>query len=297
MALDGLDLEVEEGLLYGFLGPNGAGKTTMIRMALGLILPTRGEVEVLGERIHRGSVQGRHRALAKVGALVEEPAFTRFLSGRKNLEYHARLSGPPADRAARLGRIDETLSTVGLAAAAEKKVKSYSQGMRQRLGIAQALLGGPRLLVLDEPTNGLDPQGMREVRLLLRRLADDGVTVFLSSHLLFEVEAVCDRVAVLAQGRLVAEGSPASLRPRGDRLRVEVDDRNRALSVLSGVRGVSVEQDGAGSIRVRLSDPATAAGVNAALVGGGIGVGALVPEQDSLEDVFVALVEGADAPR
>jgi ABC-2 type transport system ATP-binding protein len=269
----------------------------MIRMALGLIHPTRGEVEVLGERIHGGGADGKRRALLRVGALVEEPAFTKYLSGRKNLEYHARLSGPPADRDARLGRIDEVLATAGLTEAADKKVKSYSQGMRQRLGIAQSLLGGPKLLVLDEPTNGLDPQGMRDVRLMLRRLADEGVTVFVSSHLLFEVEAVCDRVAVLAQGRLVAEGSPRSLRPQGDRLRIEVDDRRRALSVLSGLSGVTVQEDGSGSIRLRLSEPATAAGVNAALVGEGVGVEALVPEQDSLEDVFVALVEGADVPR
>ncbi|MCA1832501.1 MAG: ATP-binding cassette domain-containing protein, partial [Actinobacteria bacterium] len=201
-AVDGLDLEVEEGLLYGFLGPNGAGKTTMIRMALGLIRPSGGEVEVLGKRIHGDTVQARHEALQGIGALVEEPAFIKYLPGRKNLEYHARLAGPPEDRRARLERIDEVLETVDLTEAAGKKVKNYSQGMRQRLGIAQALLGAPRLLVLDEPTNGLDPQGMREVRQLLRRLADEGVTVFVSSHLLFEVEAMCDRVGVLARGRL-----------------------------------------------------------------------------------------------
>jgi len=288
---------VAEGLLFGFLGPNGAGKTTMIRMALGLITPTEGEVEILGERVQGGSAEGRRRALLQVGALVEEPAFIRYVSGRKNLEYHARLAGPKDDRDARLHRIDEVLRTVGLTEAAGKKVRSYSQGMRQRLGIAQALLGAPRLLMLDEPTNGLDPQGMREVRTLLRRLADEGVTVFVSSHLLFEVEAVCDRVAVLAHGRLVADGPPQSLRTRSDRLRVEVDDRPRALRVLGGLDGVSVLEDGAGSIRVRLAAPATPANVNASLVGGGVGVSALVPEQDSLEDVFVALVEGSDVPR
>jgi ABC-2 type transport system ATP-binding protein len=228
---------------------------------------------------------------------VEEPAFVRYLTGWRNLAYYARLAGPAEDRAARLGRIDEILGLVGLEAAGNKKVKSYSQGMRQRLGIAQALLGSPRLLLLDEPTNGLDPQGMREVRQLLRRLADTGVTVVISSHLLFEVEATCDRVAVLAQGRLVAEGPPRSLRSQPAGLRIEVDDRARALGVLRGLTSVAVEEAAPGSIRVRLSSSATAAEVNAALVRGGVGVAALVPEQDSLEDVFVSLVKGADVPR
>src|SRR5207302_5141136 len=296
-AVDRLDLAVEEGQLYGFLGPNGAGKTTTIRMALGLIFPTSGEVEMLGEPVQGVSEQARQRALRQVGALVEEPAFVKYLSGRRNLQSYARLAGPRDDREARLRRVDEVLRTVGLEGAGDKKVKSYSQGMRQRLGIAQALLGAPKLLLLDEPTNGLDPQGMREVRTLLRRLADEGVTVFISSHLLFEVEATCDRVAVLAQGRLVAEGPPRSLRAHATTLRIEVDDRARALRVLAEVRGVAVQEDGAGAIRIRLSEPASPSEVNAALVRGGVGVSALVPEEDSLEDVFVSLVKGADAPR
>ena len=266
----------------------------MIRMALGLIRPTGGEVEILGHEIR--SID-REDSLRRTGALVEEPAFIRYLSGRKNLEYHARLAGPKEDRDARLQRIDEVLRTVGLTEAANKKAKQYSQGMRQRLGIAQALLGAPRLLVLDEPTNGLDPQGMREVRQLLRRLADDGVTVFVSSHLLHEVEAMCDHVAVLARGRLVAQGPPKTLRAKADRLRIEVDDRHRALAVLRDVAGVTLTDDGQEAIRVRLAEPATAAEVNAKLVSEGVAVSALVPEQDSLEDVFVALVEGSDVPR
>lgn len=287
-------------MLYGFLGPNGAGKTTTIRMALGLILPTAGEVEVLGEPIFE-SVHRRHVALRRVGAMVEEPGFWRYLSGRRNLEAFARAAGPPADRRARLARVPEVMRLVGLEAAMNKKVKAYSQGMRQRLGIGLALLGEPEVLVLDEPTNGLDPQGMREVRTLLRRLADEGTTVFVSSHLLADVEAMCDRVGVLAHGRLVAEGPPAALRSTTDRLRVEVDDRARAGRVLADVAGVTVDGDaatrGAGAIRMRLSEPATAAQVNAALVSGGVEVSALVPERDSLEDVFVSLVEGEDAPR
>src|SRR5213078_822579 len=166
----------------------------------------------------------------------------------------------------RLGRVDEVLRLVGLEHAASVKVKAYSQGMRQRLGIGLALLGSPRLLVLDEPTNGLDPQGMREVRLLLRRLADEGVTVFVSSHLLWEVEAMCDRVGVLARGKLVAEGPPGELRGGRMLLRIEVDDRPRAEGVLAGIDGVTLDGGGTAQLRVRMETPATAAAVNAALV-------------------------------
>jgi ABC-2 type transport system ATP-binding protein len=298
-AVDALDLTVERGELYGFLGPNGAGKTTTIRMALGLIAPSAGDVDLLGER-----VRPDRAPLERVGALVEEPAFWRYLSGRRNLEYLARAGGGRADVRARLGRIDEVLEVVGLAEAADKRVKAYSQGMRQRLGVALALVGAPDLLVLDEPTNGLDPSGMREMRLLLRRLADDGTTIFVSSHLLAEVEAMCDRVGVMAQGRLVAEGAPSSLRGAPDRVRVEVDDVRRAARVIAEIQGVTTSTnttptgaEGAGVVWVTLSDGVTSAGVNAALVGAGLAVQALVPEGSSLEDVFLELVEGADVPR
>ena len=300
--VDSLDLAVERGELYGFLGPNGAGKTTTIRMALGLIRPTEGDVELLGESVVRGRPQ-----LERVGALVEEPAFWKYLSGRRNLEYFARAGGSRDATRARLGRIDGVLRTVGLASAAHKRVKAYSQGMRQRLGIALAMLGAPELLVLDEPTNGLDPQGMREIRQLLRGLADEGTSVFVSSHLLAEVEAVCDRVGVMARGRLVAEGRPGTLRGPTDRVRVEVDDRARALGLLHALDGVTSVDDAGGPLRIRLDGAATAASVNAALVRAGIGVQALVPERDTLEDVFLALVgedeargrpttDGADVP-
>ncbi|MDX6731279.1 MAG: type transport system ATP-binding protein [Baekduia sp.] len=291
-AVDGLDLTVGRGELYGFLGPNGAGKTTTIRMALGLIMPTAGEVEVLGERVARGSPP----PLERVGALVEEPAFWRFLSGRRNLEYMARAGGSRADTRARLGRVDDVLARVGLTDAADKRVKAYSQGMRQRLGIALALLGEPELLLLDEPTNGLDPSGMREVRELLRGLADAGTTVFVSSHLLAEVEAVCDRVGVMARGRLVAEGPPGTLRGAATRHRLEVDDPTRALEVVAALPGVTAEA-APGGVLVRLANDGDPADVNAALVAAGIRVRALVPERDSLEDAFFSLVEGADAPR
>jgi ABC-2 type transport system ATP-binding protein len=298
-AVDQLDLTVEPGELYGFLGPNGAGKTTTIRMALGLIFPTAGRVEVLGE-----AVTADRGPLARVGALVEEPAFWKFLSGRRNLEYLARAGGRGPDTRARLARVDETLAVVGLAEAADKRVKAYSQGMRQRLGIALALLGRPELLILDEPTNGLDPSGMREIRMLLRTLADGGTTVFVSSHLLAEVEAICDRVGVMAHGRLVAEGPPGSLRGAADRLRIEVDDVAVATATLAGFPAVTVAapngpMDGPSpvSITVSLPDGVTPAELNAALVAAGVRVSALVPERSTLEDVFLTLVEGADVPR
>jgi ABC-2 type transport system ATP-binding protein len=227
---------------------------------------------------------------------VEEPGFWKGLSGRRNLECFARSAGPREDREARLGRIDEVLRLVDLSGAAGKRVKAYSQGMRQRLGIAAALLGAPRLLVLDEPTNGLDPQGMREIRLLLRRLSDEGTTVFVSSHLLWEVEAMCDTVGVLVRGRLVAEGPPSNLRPSGNRVRVQVDDEARARVVLDGLAGASV--DGApddGRLVVRLAAPATAGSMNAALVSAGVEVSELAAEHERLEDVFMELVGEGEA--
>ncbi|MEO8476302.1 MAG: ABC transporter ATP-binding protein [Actinomycetota bacterium] len=294
-AVDALDLTVERGELFGFLGPNGAGKTTTIRMLLGLVFPTEGEVELLGEPVARDRAP-----LARVGSLVEEPAFWPYLSGRRNLEYVARAGRDRAENRRRLGRVDDTLAVVGLTAAADKRVKAYSQGMRQRLGLAQALVGAPDLLMLDEPTNGLDPTGMREMRLLLRRLADEGITIIVSSHLLSEVEAMCDRVGVMASGSLVAEGPPGSLRGAADRVRVEVDDLARARAAALALAGVAIDADGPsqgpGSLTISL-DGVEPADLNAALVAAGVRVGALAPHRDTLEDVFLHLVEGADVPR
>jgi ABC-2 type transport system ATP-binding protein len=289
--VDGLDLLVQRGELYGFLGPNGAGKTTTIRMALGLIFPSGGEVELLGEPVVHGRASG---SLERTGAMVEEPGFYRYLSGRRNLEVFARAGAGRGDARRRLARINEVLELVGLGGAARKRVKAYSQGMRQRLGIALALLGDPEILVLDEPTNGLDPAGMREIRQLLRRLADAGTTVFVSSHLLAEVEAVCDRVGVLSRGKLVAEGPPGQLRGTAEHVRVEVDDIVRAREALSPIEGIEVAADGELALKVRLGPRATAAEVNAALVRAGVAVSALVPERESLEDVFLALVGDGD---
>jgi ABC-2 type transport system ATP-binding protein len=294
-AVDGLDLEVERGTLYGFLGPNGAGKTTTIRMALGLIHPTSGAVEVLGQPVTTG-----RGPLQRVGALVEEPAFYRYLTGRRNLEYFARAGGRGDDTRRRSARVEGCLEQVGLADAADKRVKAYSQGMRQRLGIGLALLGEPELLILDEPTNGLDPTGMREMRQLLRGMADAGTTVFVSSHLLTEVEAMCDRVGVMAQGRIVAEGPPGTLRGAADRVRVEVDDVTQARAVVERTPSVSIVSatgERSGVLLVSLAGGATPGELNAALVAAGIRVDALVPESDTLEDVFIHLVEGIDVPR
>ena len=294
LAVHPLDLDVGRGEVYGFIGPNGAGKTTTIRMLLGLIEPSGGAAELFGEPLG-----ARRPGLRRVGALIEEPAFWPYLSGRHNLSCLARAAGRSADTDARLRRIDEVLGIVGLAEVADRAVRAFSQGMRQRLGIAQALLGAPELLVLDEPTNGLDPTGMREMRVLLRRLADDGTTVFVSSHLLGEVESICDRVGVMAGGRLVAEGSPDRLRAASsDRLVVQVDDMARAVRVLRDIAGVAIVDQPARGGRLTLSvDGTGSADVNAALVRGGVQVHALTPVRASLEDVFHDLVGGDDVPR
>lgn len=290
VAVDQLTLTVPTGLVFGFLGPNGAGKTTTIRMMLGLVKPSGGDVRLLDSAVW----ESRRSVLHRVGSMVEEPTFWSYLSGRKNLEYLARASRSDAPQ--RLARIDETLRRVDLHEAAGKKVKAYSHGMRQRLGIAAALLGAPDLLILDEPTNGLDPQGIREMRVLLQRLAREGTTVFISSHLLGEVEQMCDQVAVLAHGALVAEGEPSALRGEVTAVRVTVDDPAAALRVLEILGGAGAQMRDA-DLLVTLEPPMTSAVVNAALVRAGIAVHALIPERSSLEDAFLALVEDAETPR
>jgi len=201
-AVDDLNLEVYSGECFGFLGPNGAGKTTTIGMMLGLVHPTAGSVEILGQPV----TPGRTEALRKVGALVGTPGFYPYLSARQHLRLLARMYDQVTST-----RVDDVLTLVGLAADADRPVGTYSTGMKQRLGLAAALLHEPPLLILDEPTNGLDPLGMAEIRVLLRRLVDQGTTVFLSSHLLHEVEQICDRVAILHQGRLLALGAVSEL--------------------------------------------------------------------------------------
>ncbi|MFH8285445.1 ABC transporter ATP-binding protein [Streptomyces antibioticus] len=289
LAVDRLDLAVPAGSVFGFLGPNGSGKTTTIRMLMGLIEPTAGSAHVLGQPMPRAA----RRVLPQVGALIEGPALYGFLSGRGNL-LRLDAADPTADPRTRGTRVAAALDRVGLTAAAGKKARAYSLGMKQRLGLAAALLRPRRLLVLDEPTNGLDPQGMREIRALVRELASDGTTVFLSSHLLDEIEQVCTHAAVMAQGRLITQGAVADLAAgaRG-RLVVTTPDTGDAARVLKeqGAADVTAEED-----RVTADPPdRDLAEVTAALVTAGVRVRGLTVERASLEDAFVALTgEGFD---
>jgi len=289
MAVDGIDLVVPAGSVYGFLGPNGSGKTTTIRMLLGLVAPTAGTAEVLGLPMPSGAAQ----VLPRVGALVEGPAFHPYLSGRENL---ARLDA--ADRTVDPGtsrtRIDGALDRVGLLAAATKRYRAYSLGMRQRLAIASALLRSRELLVLDEPTNGLDPQGTREVRTLVGSLADEGRTVLVSSHLLSEVEQMCTHLGVMHVGRLVAQGTSAEVRAgRQAVATVETDQPESAARILHelGLRDVRRTPVSASG---RLGDIAPEK-VVAACVHQGVPVTGFRVASPSLEDIFVSLTgEGFD---
>ena len=287
--VDGIDLLVPRGAVYGFLGPNGSGKTTTIRMLLGLVHASAGEIEVLGRPIPAGAGD----VLPRVGSLVEGPAFHPYLSGRANLarlDAADRFADPRTSRA----RIDGALERVGLLAAARKRYRAYSLGMRQRLAIAAALLAPRDLLVLDEPTNGLDPQGTREVRTLVASLAGDGTTVLVSSHLLSEVEQMCSHVGVMRQGCLVAQGTVAQVRA-GSRTVAQVTTAQpeAAAEVLAGL-GLTAITTTATGVRAAPEDvpPET---VVAALVNAGVGVRAFTVQSPSLEDLFVQLTgEGFD---
>jgi ABC-2 type transport system ATP-binding protein len=292
LAVDRIDLNVHEGDVYGFLGPNGAGKTTTLRMALGLIVPSEGTVELFGcDPMRHGA-----RALHGVAGFVEAPRFYPYLTARKNLELLAALDGDGARE-----RIDEVLDTVELTPRAGHKVRGYSHGMRQRLGIAAALLRAPRLLILDEPATGLDPAGMRDMRELIRRLAGEGITVLLSSHQLPEVQELCDRVAIVDRGRVVYEGALADLRRQGGAsYRLHTTDDARALQIASaqaGVTNAAMDESSAdGSHGVRFQAQERDVGkLSLALAGAGVGVLALTPELATLEDLFFRLTEGEDA--
>ena len=282
-AVDDLSLRVYEGDVYGFLGPNGAGKSTTIRMLTGLVRPNRGTARLLGF-----DVTTRHTdAMRNVGAIVETPAFYKYLSARENLSIFSRLSGGCDIR-----RIDQILDTVGLLDRANDKVKVFSHGMIQRLGIAQALLPNPKLVILDEPTSGLDPQGMKDVRELILRLAnEEKITVFLSSHMLHEVEQVCNRVGVINRGKLIAEGEVKELlRHEMDIVEFTVDDSARAADILGRLDSLKVLscEDG----RVAVQSPAELISeANKALVTEGLAVSAIVPKMMNLEDLFLKLVQ------
>jgi ABC-2 type transport system ATP-binding protein len=286
VAVDHIDLNVNAGDVYGFLGPNGAGKTTTLRMALGLITPSEGSVELFG----RDPMREGARALEGVAGFVEAPRFYPYMSARRNLELLAALDGDSAST-----RIDEVLDVVELAPRAKHKVGGYSHGMRQRLGIAAALLRRPRLLMLDEPATGLDPAGMRDMRALISRLAAQGMTVLLSSHQLPEVQELCDRVAIVDSGRVVYEGALADLRRQGGAsYRMRTTDDTRALQIARehpGVEHAAEEEHGL----VLHAQEHDVGELSLALAREGIGILALTPELATLEDLFFRLTEGAGA--
>jgi ABC-type multidrug transport system ATPase subunit len=281
VAVDRLAMQVQRGEVYGFLGPNGAGKTTTLRMLLGLVRPTSGSALVLGAQ------PGSPASLARLGALIEGPTFYPFLSGRDNLRVLARYAGTPESR------IEVVLHEVDLAARASDRFGTYSLGMKQRLGIAGALLKDPELLILDEPTNGMDPAGMAEMRRFIRGLGRGRRTVLLSSHLMAEVEQICDRVGVISRGRLVGEGTVDELRGR-ESLWIRAEPLDDAERVLGSIRGIEQVARSDGGLRIA-ADPAAAPEINRALVDAGIAVGELRHERASLEKVVLELTESEAA--
>jgi ABC-2 type transport system ATP-binding protein len=287
LAVDRLDLEVAEGDVYGFLGPNGSGKTTTVRMVLGLVYATSGTIELLGHEVPRDA----QAALSHVGALVEGPAFYPHLSGRANLRLHDA-AGTGGARRTRRSRVDDALAQVGLTGAADRPTKGYSLGMKQRLGIAAALLRSPRLLVLDEPTNGLDPAGIREVRDLLRGLHAQGTTVFLSSHLLAEVEQLCTRAGIVHRGTLVAERPVAELLAPSGRIDVRTPDPDDAASIVGTLRGPRLLGRSSLGITVHVNGTPVPTLVSA-LVDGGVRVEEVAVHRPTLEEAYLELTGGA----
>jgi ABC-2 type transport system ATP-binding protein len=275
LAVDSVDMSVRRGEVYGFLGPNGAGKTTTLRMLVGVIKPTTGPASGAGH------APGRPASLARIGALIEGPGFYPYLSGRENLKVVADLAS------VRLQRVDEVLDIVELASRAGRKFGTYSTGMKQRLGVAAALLKDPDLLILDEPTNGLDPQGMAEMRKLIRDIGQDDRTVLVSSHLLGEVEQICDRVGVISNGRLVKQSTVQDLiGEEGVLVRAQpIDEAQQLLTKMFGIDAIS-RQNGAIHLKTR---PENSVEVNRTLMGAGIDVSELRPFERSLEEVFFQL--------
>ena len=286
-AVDRLTIRVERGDIYGFLGPNGAGKSTTLRMLLGLVRPTSGVIKFPV----RASTWEYLRARSRVGAIIETPAFYENFSARRNLQLLASLSGGVLKK-----RVEEVLEIVDLRNRAQDPVKVYSYGMRQRLGIAQALLPTPEIIILDEPTNGLDPQGIHETRKLIRRLRDEfRLTVLLSSHLLTEIEQLCNRVGIIHEGRLLYEGGPEALIAPTSLYTVRVDDLSGAFELLTKEPGFTVSRNGASVLRID-ADAERISAVNALLVAHGIKVYELSPAQESLEEAFLRLTKTVAAP-
>jgi ABC-2 type transport system ATP-binding protein len=276
VAVDGLDLEVHLGEIYGLLGPNGAGKTTTLRMLLGLVRPTSGAASVLGVR------PGAPEGLARIGAIVESPAFYPFLSGRDNLRSVARRAGVPD------ARVEEALRAVRLAPRAKDRFGNYSLGMKQRLGVAAALLKDPELLILDEPSNGLDPVGQAEMRDLIRALGGTGRTMILSSHNLLEVERLCDRVGVVSGGKLVAEGTVEELRGGASCLLVRAEPADAAARIAANLAGVEGVELSDGTLKLS-AEGGRAPEIARKLVAAGLEVSELRPERRSFEAAFLEL--------
>jgi ABC-2 type transport system ATP-binding protein len=282
LAVQGVDLAVERGRVFGYLGPNGSGKSTTVRMLLGLARPDAGEVRLFGQRL----LDNAPALLRRVGAVVETPAFVPYLSGRDNLRL-LDIYTPGAGGA----RIDRALERVHLADAADRRFKNYSLGMKQRLGIAAAILHNPELIVLDEPTNGLDPAGTREVRELIPQLATEGHTIVLCSHLLHEVEQVCDSVAIFQKGRIVAQGSTSELIGGRNRLEVQVERTDEAERILRQSAWAQRVSRNNGAIFVE-GGSTQAADINRLLAGNGLFASVIRPEPATLEDIFFELTEG-----
>jgi ABC-2 type transport system ATP-binding protein len=282
VAVNAVDLRIPAGSAFGYLGPNGAGKTTLIRMLLGLTSVSSGEVSILGHSMP----SGRAQALARVGAIVEEPRFHHYLTGRENLRIAA--AAREADAHTRIG---PALERVGLTKRADERVKAYSLGMRQRLGVARALLGDPELLILDEPMNGLDPAGIEEFRLMMRSLVAEGRTVVLSSHLLDEVEKTCDAIAIVDQGKVVVQGSIDELTGEASSVLVATGDDERAHALLADYGAERID----GGLRVPSEDESTTASINRRLVEAGVDVHRLEPERISLERRFLEITSRLEA--
>lgn len=284
-AVDRLDLTVNRGDIFGFLGPNGAGKTTTIRLIFGLTYPTAGYAQVLGHQVPRS----RREALRHMGGFVDDPTFYGNMTARRNLRMLGRMNGEVTEN-----RITEVLEMVGLSERGQSKVGGYSHGMRQRLGIALALIHEPELIILDEPTSGLDPQGMKDVRELIRELGRRGTTVFLSSHLLHEVELVCNRAAILRKGRMIAQGPVADLHPTGSSVKILTGDQRRALEVLRGLIAPATIREDEGYLVLEPEEGLIPEMVRR-LVADQIDVLAVVPAvEQSLEDMFLELTSRED---
>jgi ABC-2 type transport system ATP-binding protein len=285
IALHDLDLTVQSGEVFGFLGPNGAGKTTTVKILLGLVRPTRGEARIFGQPA------GHPEARRRIGYLPENFRFHDWLTGSALLDFHGRLARLTLDE--RRERIPQVLSTVGLAGRGQDRIRGYSKGMTQRIGLAQALIHEPDLVLLDEPTSALDPVGRREVRDLIRSLAARGMTVFLNSHLLSEVEMVCDRVAIIDRGRVVQSGRLDDLVGGEPELHITVDRVDTELLGLLRRFGPVLAHD-ATSVRLAVEDTSVASVIADVLPRSGYRVYSLVPVQQSLEDVFMSLVQGGE---